>query len=145
MVDSAKSRRLAKLKDIQAARRLDAETALSTDHESSRTGLTSNTSSSELFTDDAACLLEPEVTEGPYYVAGELIRSDIREDQPGIDLYVDLQLIDVNTCLPVSSFGCKDERELGRYFEHWHYFPSRSITVAVLQPTLPPKTTTTSE
>ncbi|EEY59835.1 uncharacterized protein PITG_12974 [Phytophthora infestans T30-4] len=62
---SAKSRRLAKLKDIQAARRLDAETALSTDHESSRTGLTSNTSSSELFTDDAACLLEPEVTEGP--------------------------------------------------------------------------------
>ncbi|GMF62816.1 unnamed protein product [Phytophthora fragariaefolia] len=56
------------------------------------------------------CLLEPEVTEGPYYVSGELIRSDIREDQPGIDLYVDLQFIDVNTCSPVN----------GMYIDLWH-------------------------
>jgi protocatechuate 3,4-dioxygenase beta subunit len=104
-------RRLSMLEGIHASRRrLDAATALSTNHESSRTGLTANSSSSELFTAEPACLLEPEVTEGPYYVAGELIRSDIRESQPGIDLYVDLQLIDVNTCSPVSEL----------YVDFWH-------------------------
>lgn len=39
---------------------------------------------------------------GPYWVQGELIRNDLRETQPGIDLYLDVQLIDVNTCQPVS-------------------------------------------
>ncbi|KAE9260698.1 hypothetical protein PF008_g33037, partial [Phytophthora fragariae] len=42
------------------------------------------TNSSELFGDDVKCILEPEVTQGPYYVNGELVRSDIREDQEGV-------------------------------------------------------------
>uniref|UniRef100_H3H631 Pectate lyase n=1 Tax=Phytophthora ramorum TaxID=164328 RepID=H3H631_PHYRM len=46
--------------------------------------------------------LEPEVTQGPYYVNGELVRSDVREDQEGVDLYADVQIIDVNTCEPVN-------------------------------------------
>ncbi|OWZ09461.1 hypothetical protein PHMEG_00017837 [Phytophthora megakarya] len=108
--DRAIARRLALLEDVHVGRRLDAATALATDHESNRTGLTANTSSSELFTGTPVCLLEPEVPEGPYYVSGELIRSDIREDQPGIDLYVDLQFIDVNTCSPVSEL----------YVDFWH-------------------------
>ncbi|ETO61987.1 hypothetical protein F444_20066 [Phytophthora nicotianae P1976] len=108
--ERAITRHLAILNDVHAARRLDAATALSTDHESNRTGLTFNTSSNELFTGEPACLLEPEVTEGPYYVAGELIRSDIRENQPGIDLYMDLQFIDVNTCSPVNDL----------YVDFWH-------------------------
>ncbi|KAI5858847.1 Intradiol ring-cleavage dioxygenase [Tricharina praecox] len=47
------------------------------------------------------CILTPEVTVGPYYVSDELIRPDISEGQDGIDLLLDFQLIDVNTCLPV--------------------------------------------
>ncbi|RDL33334.1 uncharacterized protein BP5553_08773 [Venustampulla echinocandica] len=49
----------------------------------------------------AACVLAPEQEEGPFYVAGELIRDDIREDQNGIDLLLDLQLINVHTCEPL--------------------------------------------
>ncbi|KAK2627991.1 hypothetical protein QTJ16_002637 [Diplocarpon rosae] len=42
------------------------------------------------------------VTEGPYYVAGEYVRSDLREaSQTGIDLILDFQAIDVSTCEPV--------------------------------------------
>jgi hypothetical protein len=47
------------------------------------------------------CILTPEVTVGPYYVAAELIRDDISEGQEGIDLLLDFQLVDVNTCEPV--------------------------------------------
>ncbi|KUF91197.1 LYR motif containing protein 1 [Phytophthora nicotianae] len=63
-----------------------------------------------LFGDDVKCILEPEVTQGPYYVNGELIRSDIREDQEGVDLYAEVQIIDVNTCEPVQ----------GLYLDFWH-------------------------
>ena len=38
---------------------------------------------------------------GPYWVQGELVRSDLRETQAGLDLYLDIQLIDVNTCQPL--------------------------------------------
>uniref|UniRef100_H3GU58 Intradiol ring-cleavage dioxygenases domain-containing protein n=1 Tax=Phytophthora ramorum TaxID=164328 RepID=H3GU58_PHYRM len=109
--EKAATRRLAMLKNPHSSRRrLDATTALATNHESSRTGLSSDTNSSDLFSGEPVCLLEPESTEGPYYVAGELIRSDIREDQPGIDLYVDLQFVDVNTCSPVNEL----------YVDIWH-------------------------
>ncbi|KAG2889363.1 hypothetical protein PC114_g17978 [Phytophthora cactorum] len=108
--ERATNRRLAQFKDIHFARRLDAATALSTDYESTRTGLTSNTSANRLFTGEPACLLVPEAIEGTYYVAGELIRSDIREDQPGIDLYMDQQFIDVNTFSPVNEL----------YVDLWH-------------------------
>jgi hypothetical protein len=45
------------------------------------TGLTANSSASTVFGSDVACILEPVVTQGPYYVAGELIREDVREEQ----------------------------------------------------------------
>jgi protocatechuate 3,4-dioxygenase beta subunit len=44
------------------------------------------------------CILAPEEEVGPYYVSGELIRDDVREDQEGIDLLVDVQVFDVATC-----------------------------------------------
>ncbi|KAG6623672.1 uncharacterized protein IUM83_02242 [Phytophthora cinnamomi] len=91
-------------------RRLDVDTVVATDHESSLTGVTADTSSSVLFGDEVSCVLEPEVTYGPYYVSGEYIRSDMREDQPGIDMYVDLQVIDVSTCEPVTDM----------YVDFWH-------------------------
>lgn len=35
---------------------------------------------------NTTCILAPEVTEGPYYTRNELVRTDLREDQQGIDL-----------------------------------------------------------
>jgi hypothetical protein len=48
------------------------------------------------------CVLAPEEEIGPYYVSGELIRDDIREDEPGIDMLVDVQVFDVSTCEVIS-------------------------------------------
>ncbi|EUC54366.1 protocatechuate 3,4-dioxygenase beta subunit, putative [Rhizoctonia solani AG-3 Rhs1AP] len=47
------------------------------------------------------CVVAPEVTEGPYFVESELLRNDIREDQPGVDLFLDIGVIDIRTCQPL--------------------------------------------
>ncbi|KAF8605351.1 aromatic compound dioxygenase, partial [Ceratobasidium sp. AG-I] len=47
------------------------------------------------------CVTAPEVTEGPYYVNNELVRNDIRETQGGIDLLLDIGVIDTTTCQPL--------------------------------------------
>jgi len=56
-----------------------------------------------LFSDNSSCILAPEVTQGPYYVDGELIRRDVTEDQEGVPLFLDVQFIDTSTCEPVSA------------------------------------------
>lgn len=55
----------------------------------------------KLFSDNSSCVLQPEVTQGPYYVDGELIRTNMVEDQKGVPLYLDVQLLDTSTCEPV--------------------------------------------
>lgn len=62
---------------------------------------TPNTLASEIFAANTSCILAPEVTDGPYYVTGELIRKNVKEDQVGVDLYLEVQYIDVTTCEPV--------------------------------------------
>jgi protocatechuate 3,4-dioxygenase beta subunit len=56
-----------------------------------------------IFAANTSSILTPEVTDGPYYVWGELIRKNVKEDKycDGIDLYMEVQFIDVNTCKPV--------------------------------------------
>ncbi|KAF8253982.1 aromatic compound dioxygenase [Wilcoxina mikolae CBS 423.85] len=51
----------------------------------------------------APCFLAPEVMVGAFsvYISSELIRKDISEGQPGIDLFLDFQFIDTKTCNPV--------------------------------------------
>ncbi|KAI8805908.1 Intradiol ring-cleavage dioxygenase [Cladochytrium replicatum] len=51
---------------------------------------------------NTTCVLNPEVTEGPYWIAGELVRQDITDNEPGIPLTLDLGLMDVTTCTPIS-------------------------------------------
>jgi protocatechuate 3,4-dioxygenase beta subunit len=46
--------------------------------------------------------LTPEVTDGPYYVVGESIRKNVTEGQAGVPLYLEVQYLDITTCLPVS-------------------------------------------
>lgn len=53
-----------------------------------------------LFDDNSTCILQPEVTQGPYFVDGELIRSELVESQVGVPLYIDIQLVDTSTCKP---------------------------------------------
>jgi hypothetical protein len=63
-----------------------------------------------LFSDNFTCILQPEVTVGPYYVGGELIRSDITDGQEGVPLYLDIQLVDTSTCEPLPAV----------YMDIWH-------------------------
>ncbi|PUU75910.1 Intradiol ring-cleavage dioxygenase [Tuber borchii] len=86
------------------------ESVVGTNHKSNLTGITSSTDASVLFSGDVKCVLQPEVTQGPYYVNGELIRHDVRDGQSGIDLYADIQVIDINTCHPVPNL----------YLDWWH-------------------------
>lgn len=47
------------------------------------------------------CILTPESIEGPYYLQGSLVRSDIRENKLGVILDIKLNVIDSNTCKPI--------------------------------------------
>ncbi|KAJ5205322.1 Intradiol ring-cleavage dioxygenase core [Penicillium cf. griseofulvum] len=86
------------------------ESPLDTSHHSNLTGVDFTTDPEVLFGTDATCILGPEVTQGPYYVTGELVRQNIAESQGGVPLYMDIQLIDTNTCEPIPEI----------YMDMWH-------------------------
>ncbi|SJL14750.1 related to protocatechuate 3,4-dioxygenase beta subunit [Armillaria ostoyae] len=88
-------------------RALTVDEVVNTTHLSNVTGLTSD---SDPFTSNASCVLTPELEQGPYYVQGEYIRSDMSENQTGVPAYVDIELIDVSTCEPLTSV----------YLDVWH-------------------------
>ncbi|KAH6896617.1 Intradiol ring-cleavage dioxygenase [Thelonectria olida] len=58
-----------------------------------------------VFDANTSCILAPEITDGPYYVVGEYLRSNVIEDQwcDGVPLFLEVQYVDVNTCGPVPS------------------------------------------
>jgi len=47
------------------------------------------------------CVLSPEMTEGPYFISGEAVRSEITEGHPGTPLRLALTVVDVTTCAPI--------------------------------------------
>jgi protocatechuate 3,4-dioxygenase beta subunit len=49
------------------------------------------------------CVLTPELTEGPYYIAGEKVRRDIRDGHPGTLLTLKLRVLNVATCAPIKN------------------------------------------
>ncbi|KAG2835563.1 hypothetical protein PC129_g3321 [Phytophthora cactorum] len=109
------ARRAATLENLQARRRLGGvqldTPAPTTQHQSSLAiDNVADVNASDLFGSDVKCVLEPEVTEGPYYVSGEFIRQDVTEGQQGIRLYAEMQFVDVNTCEPVDDL----------YVDFWH-------------------------
>ncbi|KAK3349510.1 Intradiol ring-cleavage dioxygenase [Lasiosphaeria hispida] len=87
----------------------DLASLLNTTHHSSN-GYTLQTPESTLFASNSSCILSPEVTEGPYYVAGEYVRENVIEKEPGVELTLDLQVLDIETCEPVKA----------AYLEIWH-------------------------
>src|SRR4051794_9423251 len=50
-----------------------------------------------------SCVLTPELTEGPYYIDGEKLRSDIREGHPGTLLTLRLRVLNASTCKPIKN------------------------------------------
>jgi protocatechuate 3,4-dioxygenase beta subunit len=50
------------------------------------------------------------MTEGPYYLDGEAVRSDVTEGKPGTPLRLDLTVVDVDSCTPIP----------GASVEIWH-------------------------
>ncbi|KAF2713285.1 aromatic compound dioxygenase [Pleomassaria siparia CBS 279.74] len=49
------------------------------------------------------CVLAPETIFGPYAVDGEMNRHDLRETQAGIDFYLDIGVLDLTTCEPLTN------------------------------------------
>lgn len=66
---------------------------------------TLETPEATIFGTNNTCALVPETTIGPYYVTGEFIRSNITEGQAGVPLHMEMQFVDINTCLPVSQLA----------------------------------------
>lgn len=52
---------------------------------------------------NAVCVLTPELTEGPYYLEGDLIRKDITEGKPGLPLKLKIAVMDPTTCAPLAN------------------------------------------
>ncbi len=48
-----------------------------------------------------ACVLSPEMTEGPYYLPNEKVRRNITEGLPGAPLSLRLMVADASTCKPI--------------------------------------------
>ena len=47
------------------------------------------------------CVLTPEMTAGPFVLAGDRVRRDIREGRPGTRLELATSVVDVSTCAPI--------------------------------------------
>ncbi|KAL3457095.1 Intradiol ring-cleavage dioxygenase [Aspergillus heterothallicus] len=110
------ARREQTLKKLRKARGLDGPllkardlTPLNETHESDLV-VDLSVSPEVLFSSGGSCVLAEDVTQGPYYVSGELIRNNLVEDQEGVPLYLDVQLIDSTTCEPVPDV----------YIDFWH-------------------------
>src|SRR5213080_1189855 len=48
-----------------------------------------------------SCILTPEQTEGPYYIAGEKLRRNITEGRAGTPLLLHAFVVDATTCRPI--------------------------------------------
>ncbi|KAK1687617.1 Intradiol ring-cleavage dioxygenase [Colletotrichum godetiae] len=69
---------------------------------SSHVGIDTSSPSADLFGSNHTCILDPEGEIGPFWVKGEHLRADLRDDQEGVDIVLDGQFIDVETCEPIT-------------------------------------------
>ncbi|KAH7175277.1 Intradiol ring-cleavage dioxygenase [Dactylonectria macrodidyma] len=105
-----RSAKIAEIREKRGLKKRDLETVLGTSHDHTDEGYTMRTDAATLFAGNNSCVLTPEVAVGPFYVAGERIRHNLVEDQEGVPLFLDYQLIDVETCDPIP----------GLFLEMWH-------------------------
>jgi protocatechuate 3,4-dioxygenase beta subunit len=69
----------------------------------SRTGLAQETATPAAGEATSVCVLTPELTEGPYYLDGLLVRNDITEGKAGIPLDLRITVVDATTCAPIEN------------------------------------------
>ncbi|PSN71708.1 aromatic compound dioxygenase [Corynespora cassiicola Philippines] len=106
------ARRKAMVANLRVKRGLlkrDFEEVLNTDHHS-ELDVTPDSPDDVIFGANSSCILQPETTEGPYWVSGEFVRQDITDGHPGVPLTFDVQIIDINTCEPANQVA----------LEAWH-------------------------
>ena len=78
-----------------------------------------------LLKQDAVCIMSAEVTQGPYYISGQLVRKDITEGKQGFPLNIAMTVVDyTNGCntpmagLPVEIWHC----------DAWGYYSAYTTT-----------------
>src|SRR6266568_5112411 len=49
------------------------------------------------------CVLTPEMTEGPFYIANEAVRRNITEGRPGAPLLLRAFVVSASTCKPIKA------------------------------------------
>ncbi|EIM82009.1 aromatic compound dioxygenase [Stereum hirsutum FP-91666 SS1] len=59
---------------------------------------------------NTTCILDTDVTQGPYQLDGDLIRQNITDGEPGIPMFLEVGVLDVNTCEPLAN----------AYVDVWH-------------------------
>jgi protocatechuate 3,4-dioxygenase beta subunit len=52
---------------------------------------------------EVSCVLTPEQTEGPYYIANEALRRNITDGRPGVPLLLRAFVVNASTCKPIKS------------------------------------------
>lgn len=52
---------------------------------------------------NSTCILAPDVTEGPYYINNEMVRQNLTDGQRGVELILDIGVIDIETCKPLKN------------------------------------------
>ncbi|KZL87508.1 intradiol ring-cleavage dioxygenase-like protein [Colletotrichum incanum] len=90
------------IQDMPIIHGRDFNTVLNKDHRVNKP-YNENTPASELFAGSGACMLTPEQTEGPLYVKGEEVRRELTEGERGVKMTIDIQVVDVRTCQPVTN------------------------------------------
>ncbi|KAJ5266844.1 hypothetical protein N7478_009652 [Penicillium angulare] len=70
-------------------------------HLVTNTSIGPDTPPDELFGNNGTCVLNPNSSTGPFYIKGELIRSNITEGEAGVPMIIDTQIIDVDSCDPL--------------------------------------------
>ena len=66
-------------------------------------GYNASTPESTLFRATPQCILTPDNANGPSYILGESIRSNVVESQVGVPLHLEMQFINITTCLPATN------------------------------------------
>jgi len=57
-----------------------------------KTRVVTDYSIESLFTANTSCILTPETTIGPYWIEGELIRSNLTDGTAGLPIHLELQV-----------------------------------------------------
>ncbi|KAK4506066.1 hypothetical protein PRZ48_004031 [Zasmidium cellare] len=101
---TAPSQKLRRATDLERRNATDLAKWEAIDH--NKTGIydySANTPESEVFDAVTSPIFAPSITDGPYYVWGEMIRSNVVEDEysDGVPLHLEVQYYDIETCEPI--------------------------------------------